>query len=752
MSASRNRAGWAAAGALCLAAAGSLFIPIPRSRLSPLPVLSLNLFDKDGRPLREVLSDEGGRSRWIGPGEISLYAVRALIAAEDRRFPFHPGIDLWALGRALGQTVVRGRAVSGASTISQQLVRNIYHFPRTLPAKIAEAWLALRLEFTLSKGEILVQYLNRVAYGRQAYGIEAASRFYFDKPARDLSPAEAAYLTTLPRAPGRLRPDRDEDGLLLRRDFILRRMARLGLLTSPALRRALIEPVRISETVRDFRAPHFIEFLLAALPPESRENLSEIRTTLDLSLQTRIERLLDGRLRALENKNITNGAVVVLENATGAVRAMIGSRDYFDEAHDGQVNGALALRQPGSTLKPLTYALALEKGMTAATLIDDAPSDFGSFEASFTPDNYDERFHGPVRLRSALASSYNVPAVAVLDILGPERLYRRLQDLGFRSLQKDASYYGVGLTLGNGEVTLLELARAYMALANGGNFRSERLIESAHRKDGRAEASPGPEPAVRVFSPGIAFIVTDILSDRDARVPAFGYRGPLNLPFPSAAKTGTSKDYRDNWTVGYTPRYTVAVWMGNFDGSPMHNVSGITGAGPLFRDVMLLLEESGPGRPFPEPAGLIRAEICPLSGDRPSSLCPATMTEVFLEGTAPVRACGLTHRNEPESPSLRVAGRSEDPIQVIFPADGDVFKIDPILRSEFQTLRVRARIQSRPEPDKVEWLIDGARVAETGPPYDWTWKLRPGSYTIRVRAVLKGKPVESRPVSFRVLS
>ncbi|MBN1939393.1 MAG: penicillin-binding protein 1C [Candidatus Aminicenantes bacterium] len=747
----RIRIGPAVLAALGLAAAGSLVVPIPRSRLSPLPVLSLNLTDRSGLPLREVLSDQGGRSRWIGPAEISPHAVRALIAAEDRRFPFHPGIDLFALGRAMGQALVRGRVVSGASTISQQLVRNIYHYPRTIPSKIAETWLALRLERTLSKGDILVQYLNRVAYGRQAYGLEAAARFYFDKPARDLSPSEAAYLTALPRAPGRLRPERDEADLLSRRNAILRRMARLGFISPDTLGRALAEPVRVSENVRDFRAPHFVEYLLTRLSPEERESLAEIRTTLDLPLQTKIERLLDGHLRSLEKKNLTNGAVIVLENATGAVRAMVGSKDFFDEPHAGQVNGANSLRQPGSTLKPLTYALALENGMTAATLIDDAPAEFGPLESAFSPDNYDERYHGPVRLRSALASSYNIPAVAVLDLLGPELLFRKLREMGFGSLKKDASYYGAGLTLGNGEVTLLELARAYAALAEGGLYRPERLIETASRKGSRMEPV-SVSPPVRVFSRAAAFIVTDILADRDARVPAFGYRGPLNLPFPAAAKTGTSKDFRDNWTVGYTPRYTVAVWTGNFDGSPMHNVSGITGAGPLFRDCMLLLEENGPGLSFPEPPGLVRVEICPLSGERPGPSCPASISELFIEGTAPNTSCRLSHRGSPDPASLRVAGKIADPVRVIFPADGDVFKIDPILRPEYQTLGFKARIETRPEPQTVEWHVDGIKAAVVGPPFSWTWKLRPGSYTIHIRAVIVGKPVESRRVRIRVLS
>lgn len=740
----------AAAGAAGLGLLASFYIPIPRSRLSPLPVLSLRVLDREGRPLREILSDEGGRCRWVPLEEISPFAVRAAIAAEDRRFPFHDGIDIYAIGRALGQSAIRGRLVSGASTITQQVVRNIYHFPRTWPAKLAEAWLAVRLEHTLSKSEILSQYLNRIAYGRQAYGLEAAARFYFDKPARDLSPAEAAYLTVLPRAPGRLRPDRDKALLLARRNGLLRRMFRLGLLADDALARSLDEPVRVSSAGRVFEAPHFVEYLVSTLEPEERTAFSEIRSTLDLPLQRKIEVLLSGHLRSLEAKGLTNGAVVVLENDTGAVRAMAGSRDYFDAWRDGQVNGALALRQPGSTLKPLTYALALEKGMTAATLIDDSPSEFGAFDGSFAPENYDAKYHGPVRLRSALASSYNVPAVAVLDLLGPDLLFRKLQELGFRSLQKDPSHYGVGLTLGNGEVTLLELARAYSALARGGLALPERLVEANVRKDGRPQEPPPEPPAKRVFSAASAAIITDILADRDARIPTFGYRGPLNLPFPAAAKTGTSKDFRDNWTVGYTPRHTVAVWVGNFDGAPMHNVSGITGAGPLFRDVMVLLEGADPVRTFPEPPGLVRMEICPVSGEIPSPACPATMTEIFAEGTAPATECRFDHRPGASSSVLRVAGRADEPIRIVFPGDGDVFKQDGVLRPEYQRLNLRVRLGSKTTPKAVAWIVNGVKIASVGPPYAWAWKVRPGAYIIKARIESGGNSIESPPVRIRV--
>jgi penicillin-binding protein 1C len=739
------------AGLLAAAVVGvSFFIPIPQSRLSPIPVLSLRFADRDGRPLREILSDEGGRCRWVSLGEISPDMIRAVIAAEDKRFPFHGGLDPYALARAVVQLIGRGQVVSGASTITQQLVRNIYRFPRSIPSKIVEAWLAVRLEHTLSKEEILIQYLNRIAYGRQAFGIEAAARFYFDKPAADLSLAEASYLASLPRAPGRVRLSLDEPIRSDGRKSVLRRMARLQMISPETMERTLREPLRPAAAARDFQAPHFVEFALAGLSDADRTGAAEIRTTLELPLQSKAEFVV--HLRSLEKKGLTNGAAVVLENGSGAVRAMVGSRDYDDEVHGGQVNGALALRQPGSTLKPLTYALALENGLTAATVIDDAPTEFSSLAGTFSPDNYDRRFHGPIRLRSALASSYNVPAVTVLDLLGPERLYRRLKEMGFRSLQKQADYYGIGLTLGNGEVTLLELARAYAALARGGIYLEERVIESVIGKNGRRQSPDASPSPIRIFSPAASYIITEILADRDARIPTFGYRSPLNLPFPAAVKTGTSKDFRDNWTVGYTPRYTVAVWVGNFDGAPMQNISGVAGAGPLFRDLMLLLEAPNPEASFPEPPGIVRRKICPLSGERPSSACPSAITEIFAAGTEPQGVCSLPHLPAPERSEVRIAGRPRASVEVDFPHDGDVFKIDSILRSEYQSLTLRANIETPPLPRTAEWIVNGVRVAEVGPPFRWTWNLKPGSYTIKVRIVLAGVPVESRPVTVKVLS
>lgn len=743
--------------ALVAGAIGSLYLPFPRSKLDPGPVLSLRITDRNGVLLREVLSDEGGRCRWVGLGEVSPHLIRATLLSEDKNFFLHQGVNVPSVIRALLQNLRHGRIISGASTISQQVVRNLGRRPRTFLSKLIEAWLAVRLEHTLSKEEILVQYLNRVPYGNLANGAEAASRLYFEKPCSQLGPAEAAFLAGVPRSPSASNPYRDLPAALKRQKEILRSMVRSGLLTAEEYHRAAAEDIRISVHADRFRAPHFCEFILGSMKGPQQYRLSEVRTTLDYRLQKKVEVLLSGHLNSLREKGVTNGSVIVLDNDGGDVLALAGSRDFFDAGHDGQVNGALALRQPGSALKPFTYALALERGMTAASVIDDAPNAFPAFEGNYDPQNYDRKFHGPIRMRSALACSYNLPAVTVLEAIGPDLLYRRLKDLGFDSLRKSPGFYGLGLTLGNGEVSLLELAGAYAALARGGRFQRNRTVIRMTGEDGKDVPMPGPEKAVDVFSRGAAFIITNILSDGDARVPSFGYRSPLHLPFPCAAKTGTSKDYRDNWTIGYTPRHTVGVWVGNFDGKPMHDVSGITGCGPLFRDIMLLLNAKDPPLPFAEPWGLVRRSICPLSGRLARASCPGRMDEIFISGTEPREVCWTFH-GAGAGPGLTTASVSEAPsrpepvLRIVFPRDGGVFKIDPVLRKDYQMLGFRADRSGAAGQRTIEWWINGRMAGTSVSPSGFSWKLAPGSYTIKAASGTGALRIESRPVRIIVIT
>jgi len=751
----RKRIALALAGlGLILIGLSSFYWPFPKTRLNPAPVISLRILDRNNVLLREVLSDEGGRCRWLKLEEISPRLLQAVVAAEDKNYYRHSGVNPYAVIRAFIQNLRSQRVVSGASTITQQLVRNMYHRRRSIFSKVFEAWMAVRMEHTLSKNEILVQYLNRIPFGNQAFGIEAASRLYFGKPAEQLSLAEAAFIAGLPRSPSLLNPYRSFREAKRKQESILRRMQRLGFIDSGELNRSLAEPLVIVPEQESFRAPHFCDFVLSRIEPAQRRGLSAVRTSLDFSLQAKVEILLKNHVNRLRSRGISNGAAVVLDNATGQVLAMAGSRDFFDTARDGQVNGALSLRQPGSAMKPFTYALALESGLTAATLIDDTIVQFPTEGGAYLPKNYDGKYHGPVRMRSALACSYNIPAVAVLDQLGTSRLFLKLKSLGFESLNKDSDFYGLGLTLGNGEVTLLELSRAYAALARGGLSVQDKTVLATLDKKGQEWASPEtPRPAA-VFSLQAAYIITNILADKDARVPSFGYNSPLSLPFPAAAKTGTSKDFRDNWTVGYTARYTVGVWVGNFDGAPMANVSGITGCGPLYRDIMLLLEKDNDPVDFPEPPGLVKMAICPLSGLSPHPHCPGRKDEIFIQGTEPKAVCPLPHSGFPATgsrPARRAMSAGPSSLRILFPHDGDVFKLDPILRKKFQFLKLRVRIPDEADIRSVTWWVNGRNIGQTSAPYVKAWNLAPGDYILKATASAGGVIQESRPVKICVL-
>ncbi len=732
----------------------SLYIPVNKGRLSPSPFLSLRLLDRNNTLLREVLSDEGGYCRWVRLEDISPYLIRATLAAEDRHFYIHPGVNIFSIGRALVQNIKERRIVSGASTITQQLVGNIYWNHRNILSKAFEVWMALRLERCLTKEEILTQYLNRIFYGNQAYGIEAASSLYFDKQASDLSLAEAAFLAGLPRSPIELNPYRHFSRAKKRQKEILKKMYRLGSITKLDLERAMQEKIYVVSEKEKFRAPHFCQFILQVMSPSKRSKWSVIQTTIDYTIQEKVEALVKEHISSLKSRGISNASVIVLDNASGEILSMVGSKDFFDYEHSGQVNGALSLRQPGSTLKPFTYGLAFERGMTAATILEDKEVHFKTPQGIYRPKNYDLRFHGPIRTRSALACSYNVPAVSVLNFIGSDLLYLRLKRLHFKSLQKYPSFYGIGLTLGNGEVSLLELVRAYSSLARGGIYLEEKSILSFTNRNKKQSLPPERKDSQRVFSPQVAYILTHILFDADARIPSFGYNSPLSLPFPCAAKTGTSKDFRDNWTIGYTPRYTVGVWVGNFDGKPMENVSGITGCGPLFRDIMLFLGKDGSGGRFVEPEGLVQVKICPLTGKRPTSSCPGIMEEIFIRGTEPHEFCNIHPRDKIISAEQGIIIQPEKYLQVNinFPADGDIFKIDPVLPREYQSIRLSASVAPDMEVKKIEWWINEELAGISTFPFSFSWQLEPGSYIIKAKVKEGNKNIESYPVKITVLS
>ena len=710
--ATRARAG--ALAALLLAA------PALAAALAAGPEPSVDILDRFGRPLRTVLSQGETVRKPVRLEEVSPWLVLATLAAEDRRFFSHPGVDLAAVARAAWQNAKAGRAVSGGSTISEQLVRALRPRPRTLAGKFKEALGALALERRLDKGDILEGYLNSVSYGGRLQGAEAAAWSYFSAPARDLSLGQAALLAGLPQSPRRYDPRRHLDAALARQRRVLGRMRDWGWLDSSALSLALAEKVAVRPADNSLRAPHFTELArkLAAGPV--------VRTTLDRDLQESFEDLLARHLTQLADFRVTNAAIVALDNATGEILAYVGSADYFDAAHQGAVDGVLALRQPGSALKPFAYGLAFSRGLKASDLLQDTPA---YFPGGFAPKNYDERFHGPVRAREALACSYNVPAARVAERLGVPRLLDGLRRFGLESLTESPERYGLGLVLGNGEVTLLELANAYAALARGGVW----LPWTAVRQD-------GPRPAARrALDRESAYIVTDILSDNSARAAAFGLNSPFHLPFPLAAKSGTTKDYRDNWALGYTPGWTVGVWVGNFDGKPMRRVSGISGAGPILHDAALEMARRFGSRPFRMPAGIREVEVCPDSGALPGPWCPDRIREVFSARNLPGKVCGV------HGPPREALAAAPARLEIDFPKPGDVFKLDPTAALASQAIRLRAAGAD----ESAVWSVDGREVAERGASV-W-WRLKPGKHRVVVAARRGGRLVRSPWVGFVVL-
>jgi penicillin-binding protein 1C len=697
-------------------------VPFPEALLEASSVESRRILDRHGRLLREALNDQQGRGRWVSlSDEVSPWVPRAFIAVEDHRFESHPGVDPFGILRAARDNLRAGRVVAGGSTLTQQLVGQLVPTPRTLLGKLHEAVLALRLERAHDKHFILEQYVNRVPFGHGTMGIEAASRLYFDKPAVALSLAESALLAGIPRAPSRSNPWTDADRARARQHEVLSRMHILGVIDDAAWAQALAEPLRWAEPARAFSAPHFTAFVRA-----TDDTPGERVTTLDLRVQRQVEAAVDEVLASLADKRVGQAAVLVLDTRSGEVLAWVGSRDFFG-ADDGQVDMILGRRQPGSTLKPFVYALGLEDGLTGASLMPDAPLFFETLTGDYRPRNYDRRFRGWVRLREALACSYNVPAVWLAHRVGLGRVFERLKAVGFDSLDQGPAHYGLGLALGNGEVRLLELTNAYRVLANGGVASPVRW-----------QRDETPVSGERVLPKAVAQLLVDMLSDPNARAPAFGRPNALELPFDAFAKTGTSADFTDNWTVGASTAVTVGVWVGNFDGRPMEGVSGITGAGRLWHRVMRDLH------PGPEPAqfardALAEREVC-AETEPGDTRCTHRWVERFVPGTGP----------QPAPPARRKTG-----LRVVYPDADDVFSLMPDVPSEHARLHLRAELEGRPlgPEHALRWEVDGTALPYA-PGVSTSWVATPGRH--RVRAWLEdpsdGRPAQtSDVVRFEVL-
>jgi penicillin-binding protein 1C len=619
-------------GALVLAlSAWFSSFEIDRALFDPASGGPIVVVDRHGEVLRRVPSSDGrpGREGWVALSDVSSHAILTLLASEDQTFYEHGGIDLPALGRALWLTLTTERTYGG-STLTMQLARLVYSRgkDRTVGAKLAEMRAAIALERTYSKDELLEQYLNRAYYGHGAYGIEAAAQRYFARPAKSLSVGEATFLAVLPRGPSYYDPVRHFDRVLERRDHLFELLIRQGRLSRAEAERATAQRIELAASHQPFHAPHFVDYVLAELPDDVRARGGTIHTTLDLRLQALAERRTADHARAQADYGVESAAVVVLDAERAEVLAMVGSPDYARDA----INMATWRRYPGSALKPFVYATAIEeRGMAPSTVAYDA------LDISRTYRVPNGREHGPVSFRTALASSYNFAAVHTLETIGQGRVIDRLRLAGVSDLELAPSEYGSRLALGSTRVRLIDLAASYRFTVHDGAVVAPTGIREA--RDGDTVVFRPSRTERAIFSPETSWLVMDMLADPEARRPMFGHELPVDLPYPVVAKTGTAEGFSDTVAVIATEELIVAAWTGRTDGGAIEGRAGMQTAAPLAR-AALLAASRGRDLHLPRaPSGIVRADVCPLSGERAAEHCPHRRLDWFRAGTVPTETC-----------------------------------------------------------------------------------------------------------------
>jgi penicillin-binding protein 1C len=793
----------------------SVFWGLPRLDSLPenLNIPSVRITDRTGRPLYDLLPVEGGRHAVLSFEGIPQCMKDATIAVEDKNFYRNPGVDLEGILRAAWINLRGGETIAGGSTITQQVARNLLLRPeersqRTLRRKLREAVLAWEMSRSLSKDEILALYLNQVNYGGLSYGVEAASQTYFGRPASQLLLPECALLAGLPQAPGIYNPFTNPDLAKGRQGIVLGLMEEEGYITHLERTAAESAPLSYNPAPYPIEAPHFvwivrdqIDALFAAGTLDPRSSLV-VRTTLDLDDQHQAEAIIARRIEEFKpgpaeiSHNVNNAALVALDAHTGEILALVGSAGYFDASIHGALDMAVSPRQTGSAFKPVIYALALDPARpnpwTAATPIMDVSTTFITHDGQpYTPVNYDGREHGPVPVREALASSLNVPAVKTLREVGVEEVLELAQHLGITSLG-DPQSYDLSLALGGGQMSLLQLSTAFAALADGGYYTGNYAILDIRDADGNPLYTQEKSPPLQVFDPRVAWLISDILSDERARQTGFGINSTLKLDRVAAVKTGTTTNFHDNWTIGYTPDLVVGVWVGNSGYEAMHNVTGLTGAAPIWHDAMRLLLSGHPDQPFVRPDGLKQVQVCDYSGLLPTPDCQHTRMEWFIDGTEPTQPdtvyrqawvdalTGLpaddftpAERRKPivvldlpvevqawarrqGLPLLVDLERSavspnENELMLISPRPDTTYRITPELDISSQQLEVQALAGQG--LTAVTIYVDGNPLGTfTAPPYQAWWQLAAGEHRFWAEAVnADGETVRSEEIRIWVV-
>ncbi len=658
---------------------------------------SSKILDRNGKTLYD-LSYSGEKRTPVKLTDMPLYLRQATISVEDKNFYSHPGFDVRGYMRAIFNIITKGK-LQGGSTLTQQLVKIVLLTPeRTIVRKIREFVLTIQIESRYSKDEILQMYLNEAPYGGPAWGVEAASEMYFNKPVKDLNLVESAFLAGLVQRPSYYSPFTGEDkGYIQRTKTVLRRMQEDGYINETQEKDASsdIESYVFASRAASFKAPHFVQYVQKSLAERYGETVLEqggltITTTLDLDLQEKAEKIVSEEVKKATKLDISNGSAVAVNPQTGEILAMVGSKDFNDKNYDGQYNVATALRQPGSAIKPITYAQALRDGFTASSLIMDVPTVFkvGQGQPDYTPVNYDGKFRGPVQLRFALGNSLNIPAVKLVAKLGIKNVLSLAYDLGLNSLpptKETLSRVGLSVTLGGGEVKLLELTEAYSAFTNDGFRVDPTAVLKVVDNNGKVLESKKPEKAKRILSSEDSYIIYDILSDNNARLETFGPNSLLNIPNRKVAvKTGTTNDKRDNWAIGGDQNVMIGTWVGNNNNSPMKGVaSGVSGASPIWRRIVLEALKDKSTDPITRPDGVVEIDVDKVSGFKAHDGLPSR-TEIFKKGTEPgedqthlfLKLC--KNENKLATPS-DVAGFNYNQKEYFIFKESDPLSVDPNL-------------------------------------------------------------------------
>lgn len=713
-----------------------VIVPLPLSKLNAPQ--AFRFYDRNDELLQVIISDDGFYRLSVTVDELPQLYIDTFLLQEDQFFYKHPGINPLAIARAAIANVSSGRVVSGASTITMQLARMLERRDRTVRAKILEMFRAIQIEMKFSKREILEYYLSIAPYGGNLEGVNAATYAYWGKPAKFLSPAQIALLVVLPKSPNGLRPDRFPLNALKKRNVLLEKMHATGLINSSTYSLAIDEPVPNQRLSFPTRIPHFAWYLKAQYP-----ELTDFRTHLDLNVQIRAQRIVKQYITALYDKGIHNSSVVILDTQTRELRAMVGSADYFNQEHEGANNGAVALRSPGSTLKPFLYGLAMDNGLIAEkTMLPDIPITV----AGYSPQNYSKTFRGQVQVREALVDSLNVVAVRLSQKMGIKKLYDLLANGGITSLTKSAEYYGLPLILGGVEVSLLELTNLYASLANYGEYEPYQLIKNTLPSKFNSASSSSKPLSIQLLSPEASWLVMDMMTDVER--PDFPATWQYSKTLPTVAwKTGTSYGHQDAWSIGFHPEYTVGVWVGNFNGAPATQLSGGSAAGPLFFDLFQSIVND-PTKWFSKPVGIEQRSVCGLCGLPGNSYCTNTTQEMYIpsiDGPVTNETCQVMQRvktNEGDSliqvwpselaafyhrhglpvsdvPAYEVNNMAAEryfPPIIQSPVEGtEYIRRSNHIADELQKIKLQAAVTNRIK--KVQWFLDEKLIVESNTPY-----------------------------------